>query len=186
MRVLVIEDESQLARHITRALSRAGHEAGALHDGAEGLFVDQTADVEDTIADVGLLVGGWLVKVGGFVLLFGDVGLHIGDCVHLVAGWLLHIGDCVVLPGEVGIDNGERRRAAKAREQASRAGEIRSPARERHTRRAGECFPPSQDAPSAPWLAAPAASRKGGGQCFMRPSAEEEEGTSGGWWVGEP
>ena len=37
MRILVIEDESQLARHVTRALMRHGHDAVALHDGAEGL-----------------------------------------------------------------------------------------------------------------------------------------------------
>jgi len=37
MRILVIEDETQLARHIERALFRSGHEATALHDGAEGL-----------------------------------------------------------------------------------------------------------------------------------------------------
>ncbi len=37
MRVLVIEDEMQLARHITRALTRTGHDATAAHDGREGL-----------------------------------------------------------------------------------------------------------------------------------------------------
>jgi two-component system OmpR family response regulator/two-component system copper resistance phosphate regulon response regulator CusR len=37
MRVLVLEDEAQLAGHITRALVRRGHLARALHDGAEGL-----------------------------------------------------------------------------------------------------------------------------------------------------
>lgn len=37
MRVLVIEDELQLARHVTRALMRHGHEASAQHDGAVGL-----------------------------------------------------------------------------------------------------------------------------------------------------
>jgi DNA-binding response OmpR family regulator len=37
MRILVIEDESQLAGHITRALERRGHIAGAQPDGAEGL-----------------------------------------------------------------------------------------------------------------------------------------------------
>ena len=37
MRILVIEDESQLARHITRALIRHGHEVVAEQDGAEGL-----------------------------------------------------------------------------------------------------------------------------------------------------
>jgi DNA-binding response OmpR family regulator len=39
MRVLVVEDEMQLARHITRALERTGHEARAVHNGEEGLTV---------------------------------------------------------------------------------------------------------------------------------------------------
>jgi len=37
MRILVIEDERQLAGHITRALARHGHSTSALHDGQEGL-----------------------------------------------------------------------------------------------------------------------------------------------------
>jgi DNA-binding response OmpR family regulator len=37
MRILVIEDEPELARHITAALIRHGHDAKAQHDGAEGL-----------------------------------------------------------------------------------------------------------------------------------------------------
>jgi DNA-binding response OmpR family regulator len=37
MRILVIEDESQLARHICRALTRGGHTSSAKHDGIEGL-----------------------------------------------------------------------------------------------------------------------------------------------------
>jgi len=37
MRILVIEDEPQLARHINRALARAGHVASARHDGLSGL-----------------------------------------------------------------------------------------------------------------------------------------------------
>lgn len=37
MRILVVEDEAQLARHIVRALARHGHLASAVHDGAEGL-----------------------------------------------------------------------------------------------------------------------------------------------------
>lgn len=39
MRILVIEDEPQLARHITTALMRHGHFASAQHDGAEGMRV---------------------------------------------------------------------------------------------------------------------------------------------------
>lgn len=38
MRVLIIEDEMQLARHISKALFRTGHEASAVHDGAKGLL----------------------------------------------------------------------------------------------------------------------------------------------------
>jgi DNA-binding response OmpR family regulator len=37
MRILVIEDERQLAGHISRALARRGHVVGAQHDGADGL-----------------------------------------------------------------------------------------------------------------------------------------------------
>jgi DNA-binding response OmpR family regulator len=37
MRVLIIEDEAQLARHIGRALSRSGHVSQATYDGESGL-----------------------------------------------------------------------------------------------------------------------------------------------------
>ena len=37
MRILVIEDELQLAGHVTRALARRGHVVSTRHDGAEGL-----------------------------------------------------------------------------------------------------------------------------------------------------
>jgi DNA-binding response OmpR family regulator len=37
MRILVLEDERQLARHIAQALTRHGHSAEAFHDGTEGL-----------------------------------------------------------------------------------------------------------------------------------------------------
>lgn len=37
MRILVIEDEAQLARHISRALTRHGHIASASYDGTGGL-----------------------------------------------------------------------------------------------------------------------------------------------------
>lgn len=39
MRILLIEDEPQLARHIITALMRLGHVASAQHDGADGLRV---------------------------------------------------------------------------------------------------------------------------------------------------
>ena len=37
MRILVIEDEPELARHVSRALIRHGHSATAQHDGTNGL-----------------------------------------------------------------------------------------------------------------------------------------------------
>lgn len=37
MRILVIEDEQKLARHVISALTRNGHESSAQHDGAAGL-----------------------------------------------------------------------------------------------------------------------------------------------------
>ncbi len=37
MRILVVEDEPQLAGHITRALARQGHAVAAEHDGVKGL-----------------------------------------------------------------------------------------------------------------------------------------------------
>jgi len=47
MRILVIEDELRLARHVARALSRHGHEATEQHDGAAGLqaALDQPPDL---------------------------------------------------------------------------------------------------------------------------------------------
>jgi DNA-binding response OmpR family regulator len=37
MRILFVEDETQLAQQVARALSRAGHQVDTLHDGAKGL-----------------------------------------------------------------------------------------------------------------------------------------------------
>lgn len=48
MRILVIEDEAQLARHVTRALVRHGHMADSAGDGAEGLRL-ALADPPDLI-----------------------------------------------------------------------------------------------------------------------------------------
>lgn len=54
MRILVLEDEPQLAGHITRALSRRGHTATAHHDGAVGLraLTDEPPDL--VVLDLGL------------------------------------------------------------------------------------------------------------------------------------
>jgi DNA-binding response OmpR family regulator len=54
MRVLVIEDELQLARHVTRALLRTGHEASAVRDGVEGLRVSLAQEPDLIILDLNL------------------------------------------------------------------------------------------------------------------------------------
>ena len=48
MRLLVIEDEIQLARHISRALTRHGHVVSACHEGVAGLKI-ALADTPDLI-----------------------------------------------------------------------------------------------------------------------------------------
>ncbi len=54
MRILVLEDERQLARHITQALTRRGHSVSTQHDGATGLraALDQAPDL--VVLDLGL------------------------------------------------------------------------------------------------------------------------------------
>lgn len=54
MRILVIEDERQLAGHITRALFRNGHCVTAAHDGAEGLQAAQGEPPDLVLLDLNL------------------------------------------------------------------------------------------------------------------------------------
>lgn len=54
MRILVIEDEPQLARHITRALDRHGHIVSARHDGAEGLAAALNEGADLIVLDLNL------------------------------------------------------------------------------------------------------------------------------------
>jgi DNA-binding response OmpR family regulator len=54
MRILVIEDEPQLAGHISRALSRQGHHVATLHDGAAGLAAILADPPDLVVLDLGL------------------------------------------------------------------------------------------------------------------------------------
>jgi DNA-binding response OmpR family regulator len=54
MRILVIEDERQLARHIVSSLNRQGHEATAQGNGAEGLRVALETMPELIVLDLNL------------------------------------------------------------------------------------------------------------------------------------
>ena len=65
MRILVIEDEPQLARHFTRALMRHGHDSTAQRDGAVGLqsAIDHPPDL--IVLDLNL------PSLDGFAVLAG-------------------------------------------------------------------------------------------------------------------
>jgi DNA-binding response OmpR family regulator len=54
MRILVIEDEKQLARHIAGALTRSGHVPAVAHDGAEGLRIALADPSELIVLDLNL------------------------------------------------------------------------------------------------------------------------------------
>ena len=54
MHILVVEDERQLARHITSALTRHGHEARACNDGADGLQAALGHPPDLIVLDLGL------------------------------------------------------------------------------------------------------------------------------------
>lgn len=54
MHILIIEDEAELARHISRALLRTGHLATLRHDGNEGLAAALTLLPDLIVLDLGL------------------------------------------------------------------------------------------------------------------------------------
>lgn len=54
MRILIIEDEADLARHISRALTRNGHLVSTRHDGAEGLAVALSDSPDLIVLDLSL------------------------------------------------------------------------------------------------------------------------------------
>jgi len=54
MRILVVEDERQLAGHIARALVRHGHSADVRHDGGEGLQAALEEPPDLIVLDLGL------------------------------------------------------------------------------------------------------------------------------------
>jgi DNA-binding response OmpR family regulator len=54
MRILIVEDERQLARHITSALTRRGHSPRACHDGGEGLQTALEASPDLIVLDLNL------------------------------------------------------------------------------------------------------------------------------------
>ncbi len=63
MRVLIVEDEPQLARHLATALEGAGHQPCIAHDGEEALTVALGGDFDLLVLDVNL------PRLGGFEIL---------------------------------------------------------------------------------------------------------------------
>jgi DNA-binding response OmpR family regulator len=54
MRILVVEDETQLATHVARALTRAGHTVEVHNDGGEGFEVAKAGQQDLIVLDVNL------------------------------------------------------------------------------------------------------------------------------------
>jgi DNA-binding response OmpR family regulator len=54
MRILIVEDERQLARHISSALTRRGHNPSACHNGAHGLQTALDASPDLIVLDLNL------------------------------------------------------------------------------------------------------------------------------------
>jgi len=63
MRILLIEDEAQLATHVARALKRAEHSVDIRHDGGEGLAAAKSGNYDLIVLDVNL------PTVDGFTIL---------------------------------------------------------------------------------------------------------------------
>jgi two-component system OmpR family response regulator len=65
MKILVVEDESALARQLTQALAAAGYAVDCAADGEQGDFLARTGDYDAAIIDLGL------PRIDGLTLLRG-------------------------------------------------------------------------------------------------------------------
>jgi two-component system, OmpR family, response regulator len=54
MRVLIVEDEQRIARHVSEALVAAGYVTEIVHDGEEAWFRAETEDYDAMVLDLGL------------------------------------------------------------------------------------------------------------------------------------
>jgi DNA-binding response OmpR family regulator len=102
MRILVIEDEAQLARHITRALERHGHVASARNDGAEGLKTALAEKPDLIVLDLNLPSLDGLSVLAGLKQGKGAARVIIltarGDVEHRVRGLKAGADDYLAKP----------------------------------------------------------------------------------------
>ena len=54
MKILVVEDDQQVARQIETSLKNAGYVVEVVHDGEEGLYLGSHESFDDVILDLGL------------------------------------------------------------------------------------------------------------------------------------
>jgi DNA-binding response OmpR family regulator len=54
MRILIVDDEARIARHVATALTEAGHDPVVVHDGEQSIERSQTDSFDLIILDVGL------------------------------------------------------------------------------------------------------------------------------------
>ena len=54
MRILVVEDETEIARQVAAALNRSGYVVDVAHDGEDGHFLGETESYDAIILDLGL------------------------------------------------------------------------------------------------------------------------------------
>jgi DNA-binding response OmpR family regulator len=54
MRILIVDDEVRLARHVSSALTEAGHDAAVIHDGESALREAEKTAFDLVVLDVGL------------------------------------------------------------------------------------------------------------------------------------
>src|SRR5207245_3652647 len=78
MRVLVVEDEIRLARHIASALTEAGDDAVVIHDGEEALRQAVDAPFDLIVLDIGL------PRIDGFEVLRRLRARHVSSRVLIL------------------------------------------------------------------------------------------------------
>jgi DNA-binding response OmpR family regulator len=102
MHILLIEDERQLAGHISRALARRGHNMEVSHDGAVGLQTAQTEPPDLVILDLnlpsvdGLTVLARLRQAGSFARVL--ILTARGEVEHRVKGLQAGADDYLAKP----------------------------------------------------------------------------------------